>query len=62
VFLLLASAAQAGPADPVAISDANLRQAIKDTLGITHDPNEADMLRLVELNDSHRGIAELTGL
>ena len=61
-ILLLAMVVQAGPADPVYIPDPALKQAIKDQLGITHDPNEADMLTLTYLPASGRGIVKLNGL
>jgi internalin A len=58
----MAVAVQAGPADLVPIPDPALKQAIKDQLGIAHDPNEADMLRLVSLSAGGRNITDLTGL
>ena len=47
---LVAFAAQAGPDDLVYFPDANLKQAVKDALGITTDPTESDMGLFIRIN------------
>ncbi len=47
---------------PVYFTDANLKQAVKDNLGIVTDPTQAQMATLTYLSANNRGIEDLTGL
>jgi Leucine-rich repeat (LRR) protein len=49
-------------AQTVHFNDDNLKAAVKEQLGITHDPTYADMFNLDELDAHYRGITDLTGL
>jgi Leucine-rich repeat (LRR) protein len=62
VLLLSVSAVWAGEDDPVYFADGNLKQAIKDRLGITTDPTEGEMATLTYLFAENRGITNLTGI
>jgi len=62
VLLLSVSAVWAGEDDPVYFADENLKQAIKDRLGITTDPTEGEMATLTYLFAENRGIKNLTGI
>ncbi len=48
--------------NPVVFNDANLKEAVKEALGIDHDPNAAEMLELTALDASNREISDLAGL
>ena len=61
--ILMASTVVAGSADPVYIPDTNLKLAIEHQIGITHDPNEADMRTLLTyLGAQDKAIADLRGI
>ena len=47
---------------PVYFADANLKQAVKDALGIAFDPTQAKMATLSQLSAISKGIADLTGI
>lgn len=46
----------------VHFNDENLKEAVKEALGVTSDPDPRRMARLSELNAREKGIADLTGL
>ena len=48
--------------NPVVFNDVNLTEAVKEALGIDHDPNATEMLELDTLFATDRGISDLTGL
>jgi hypothetical protein len=54
----------AGPGDLVHFHDYNLKEAVKDALGIGLSPTEAEMASptFTHLDASNRGITDLTGL
>ncbi len=62
LVVLGTSALRAAPEDPVYFADANLKQAVKDRLGITTDPTQAQMATLTGLPAENRGITNLTGI
>ncbi len=62
LVVLGTSALRAAPEDPVFFADANLKQAVKDALGITTDPTQAQMATLTQLHAGGRGITDLTGI
>ena len=47
--------------EPVYIPDKKLKAAIEESLGVT-DPNQADMLKLTELNGYKHSISDITGV
>lgn len=49
-------------AQPVYFADTNLKAAVMQALGLTHDPNDSDMVRLTMFLPDNRGITDLTGL
>jgi hypothetical protein len=59
--VLFMPASMAKAEDPVYFADANLKAAVESELGIS-DPTPTDMLLLIELDASSRGIEELTGI